>query len=115
MFYENTEAFVIDSKSISVESLNYVLPFVSDEIKLFDTPGHTDASISFVIRKNLFTGDELIKDMPTVTKLPTGSKAKLKETVEMYRGLQGKGYKVYPGHGESFLLDGYDLASIQSV
>lgn len=112
VFYENTEAFVIDSETINVESLNFILPFGGDEVKLLMTPGHTDASISFTIGKCLFTGDALIKDMRTVTKLPTGSRTKLKETVERYRELQGKGYKVCAGHGESFLLDGYDVTSI---
>ncbi len=112
VFYENTEAFVIDTDTISVESLNFVQPFGNYEIRFFMTPGHTDASISFTIGKCLFTGDALIKDMRTVTKLPTGSRTKLKDTVEKYRELQGKGYKVCAGHGETFLLDGYDLESI---
>lgn len=111
VFYENTEAFTIDMETISVESLNFVLPFGNQEMKFFMTPGHTDASISFTIGKNLFTGDALIKDMRTVTKLPTGSRSKLKGTMDLYRKLQGEGYKVCPGHGESFLLDGYDVTS----
>lgn len=109
VFYENTEAFVIDTETISVESLNFARPFGNYEIRFFMTPGHTDASISFMMGKCLFTGDALIKDMRTVTKLPTGSIKKLKETFETYRRLQGKGYKVCAGHGESFMLDGYDL------
>lgn len=112
VFYDNNEAFVIDTETISVESLNSMLPFGSDEIKFFKTPGHTDASISFTIGKCLFTGDALIKDMRTVTKLPTGSRLKLKGTMNLYRKIQGKGYKVCAGHGESFLLDGYDVTSI---
>lgn len=112
VFYENTEAFVIDTEAISVESLNFVLPFGYQEIKFFMTPGHTAASISFTIGKDLFTGDALIKDMRTVTKLPTGSKSELKGTVDLYRKLQGEGYKVCAGHGETFLLDGYDVTSI---
>ncbi len=112
VFYENTEAFVIDTETISVESLSFVLPFGSDEIKFLMTPGHTDASISFTIGKCLFTGDAMIKNMRTVTKLPTGSRTKLKDTIEMYRKLQGEGYKVCAGHGESFLLDEYDVTSI---
>lgn len=112
VFYENTEAFVINTETISVESLNFVQPFGNYEIRFFMTSGHTNASISFTIGKFLFTGDALIKDMRTVTKLPTGSKTKLLDTAEMYRELQGKGYKVCAGHGEKFLLDGYDLESI---
>ena len=78
VFYENTEAFVIDTETISVESQNFVLPFGSHEICFFMSFGHVDASISFTLGKNLFIGDALIKDMRTVTKLPTGSYCEVK-------------------------------------
>lgn len=73
VFYDNNERFVINSPTISVESLNYVLPFAGTELHFFATPGHTDASVCFTVCKYLFTGDTLIKDLRTVTKLPTGS------------------------------------------
>jgi glyoxylase-like metal-dependent hydrolase (beta-lactamase superfamily II) len=57
----------------------------------------------------LFTGDTLIKDIRTVTKLKTGSRDKLKETLSMLEKLKGMGLMVYPGHEEQFLLDSYNL------
>ena len=62
-----------------------------------------------MVGQNLFTGDTLIKDLRTVTKLPTGSVVELQESIELFKSMQGKGYKVYPGHGALFELDGYDL------
>jgi glyoxylase-like metal-dependent hydrolase (beta-lactamase superfamily II) len=109
VFYDNKERFVITSKTISVKSLNYVLPFGGSELRFFDSPGHTNASICIAVGQSLFTGDTLIKDLRTVTKLPTGSVAKLQQTKDVLHGLQGKGYIVYPGHGDVFELDGYDL------
>lgn len=109
VFYDNKERFVITSQTISVESLIYVLPFCDTELRFFNSPGHTNASVCFTVGKNLFTGDTLIKGLRTVTKLPTGSAAKLQETKEILQDLQGKGYMVYPGHGDLFELDGYDL------
>lgn len=109
VFYDNKERFVITSDTISVETLNYVLPFGDTEIHFFETPGHTNASICFTIGQSLFTGDTLIKDLRTVTKLPTGSVEKLQETKKLLQNMQGKGYMVYPGHGVIFELDGYDL------
>lgn len=109
VFYDNKNSFVITSKTISVESLHYVLPLGSSELRFFDSPGHTNASICFTVGQCLFTGDTLIKDLRTVTKLPTGSVAKLQETKEVLQDLQGEGYVVYPGHGDVFELDGYDL------
>lgn len=109
VFYDNKERFVIKSQTISVESLNYVLPFGDTELRFFESPGHTNASICFTVGQNLFTGDTLIKDLRTVTKLPTGSVTKLMETIELFRNLKGKGFMVYPGHGDLFELDEYDL------
>lgn len=109
VFYDYNERFVITSKTISVESLNNVLPFGGNEIRFFMTPGHTNASVCFTIEQNLFTGDTLIKDLRTVTKLPTGSVAKLQESIGLFKNMQGKEYMVYPGHGDLFKLDGYDL------
>lgn len=109
VFYDNKERFVITSQTISVESLNYVLPFGGSELRFFDSPGHTNASVCFTVSQNLFTGDTLIKDLRTVTKLPTGSVEKLQGTKKILQNMQGKGYMVYPGHGDIFELDGYDL------
>ena len=112
VFYDNKERFVITSKTISVESLDNILPFAGTELRFFATPGHTNASVCFIVGQNLFTGDTLIKDLRTVTKLPTGSVAKLQESIDIFRNLQGNGYIVYPGHGDSFELDEYNLELI---
>lgn len=109
VFYDPKERFVITSKIICVESINYKLFLGDNEILFFATPGHTDAGICFTIDHNLFTGDTLIKEMRTVTKLPTGSAIKLHETIELLNNLKGKGYMVYPGHGVCFHLDDYNL------
>ena len=97
------------SETISVEAIGNELQFCDDMIRFFNTPGHTDASISFVANKYLFTGDTLIKDEKTVTKLPTGSVEKLSETVKVLAELKGLGLEVKSGHGEEFILDDYDL------
>lgn len=109
VFYDNKERFVIKSKTISVESLDYVIHLGYTQIQFFETLGHTKASICFTIGHYLFTGDTLIKDLRTVTKLPTGSVEKLLESQKILQKMQGKGYVVYPGHGDIFELDGYDL------
>ena len=112
VFYDNGEGFVIDSGTVSMESIDNVLRFEGYEIRFFKTPGHTDASISFVTGQYLFTGDTLINGERTVTKLPTGSVEKLKESMSLYAGMKGRGYRVFPGHGKEFDLDGYDLSKM---
>lgn len=108
-FYDNGNGFRINSGTMSTESLNSVLQFGGHEIRFFKTPGHTDASISFVAGQDLFTGDTLINEERTVTKLPTGSAITLKESMSLYTEMKGRGYRVFPGHGNAFDLDGYDL------
>ena len=78
-------------------------------LKVFYTPGHSDDSVCFVIGDMLFTGDTLIKDIRTVTKLKTGSREKLKESFALLETLKGRGLIVYPGHEEPFMFDTYNL------
>lgn len=73
------------------------------------TPGHSYDSQCFYVDGNLFTGDTLIKDTRTVTKLKSGSVEKLNATINAISFLQGKGIIIYAGHGDTFPLDGYDL------
>lgn len=115
VFYDNKEAFTIECETMSVEAFGMLMNFYDDSICFHHTPGHTEASISFVVGSYLFTGDTLIKDERTVTKLPTGSKERLKLSLDWLVGMQDKGYKVLPGHGECFELNGYDLQMMMSA
>lgn len=79
------------------------------KFRFYPMGGHTDASVCVVCGSNVFTGDTLIKDMKTVTKLPTGSIEKLKNSLSVIERWKGHGCVVYPGHGDNFQLDVYDL------
>ena len=78
-------------------------------LNVFHTPGHSDDSVCLQVENLLFTGDTLIYNLRTVTKLRGGDTLKLKESLETLQSLSGKGLHVFPGHGEEFELDGYDL------
>ena len=105
VFYDNKDAFVINRETISTESIDNVLKFGHHEIEFYHTPGHTDASISFVVEGFLFTGDTLIKGEKTVTKLPTGSIIKFEASMKLFKEMKNCGYVVYPGHEACFSLD----------
>ncbi len=109
IFFDSSCGFTIKNLTISVESLDFLLRVGNTNLRFFRTPGHTDASICILVEHYLFTGDTLIKNLPTVTKLPTGSNVKLEATISFFESLQGNGYEVYPGHDRPFLLDGYNL------
>lgn len=76
------------------------------------TPGHSDDSQCFYVDGNLFTGDTLIKDIRTVTKLKSGSTEKLEETKNKLSMLVNKSLTVHAGHEESFYFDDYDLGKM---
>lgn len=109
VFYDNAIAFTIESETISIESLRLELDFQGTTIQFKNTPGHSNASICFYVENFLFTGDTLIKDIKIVTKLRSGSKEKLEDSLSYLESLKGNDFIVYPGHGEAFLLDEYDL------
>jgi len=79
------------------------------EMQTINTPGHSDDSQSLLVDGMLFTGDTLIKDVRTVTKLRGGSVEKLEDSFKLISSLKGEKLKVMPGHGDVFSLDEYDL------
>lgn len=96
---------------------NAKVEFYGDTIQLWDevtmktinTPGHSDDSQCLLVDGMLFTGDTLIKDVRTVTKLKGGSVEKLEESMKVIASLKGNSLRVMPGHGEVFGLDEYDI------
>lgn len=96
--------FAIEKADVIVSG-GSVLDWHAKNIKFFDSKGHTDSSLSIQINECLFTGDALIKNQATVTKLLTGSKEEQKKTNNFFYSLKGKSIKIYPGHGEIFDLD----------
>ena len=107
--YDDNTQFVIKSKTISIESLQYKCSLIGGLFSFLKTPGHTDASMCVIAEKYLFTGDTLIHNLKTVTKLPTGDWGKLRDSIMMLREMKGMGRTVCPGHGEMFEFDKYDL------
>lgn len=69
-------------------------------IKGFDTEGHCDGSMTFQMGNYLFTGDTLIPNIPTVTKLKTGSKEKLQLSIKKIKSLVTEQTLICPGHLE---------------
>lgn len=101
--------FECKNEDIWIENIDNKLKWNNYEISFYNTGGHTDSSLSFVIGNALFTGDTLIKDLKTVVKLKSGSVEDLKKTFDLYKGLMPFDLTVFPGHGETFILKDYDL------
>lgn len=79
-------------------------------MNVYRTPGHSDDSVCLCLEDLLFTGDTLIKNIRTVTKVRGGSVEKLGKTMTFMQSLKGKKLIVMPGHNEPFALDDYDLS-----
>ena len=108
VFYQQP-GFEVASADIILEDISWQFDWNDYKLSFFSVQGHTASGVVFVINRNLFTGDELIKDIKTVTKLKSGSKEKLHDSILFFESLKGSGFSVYPGHGEMFELDDYDL------
>lgn len=83
-------------------------------MKTFNTPGHSDDSQCLLVDGRLFTGDTLIKNVRTVTKLKGGSVEKLEESMSVIASLKGSNLRVMPGHGDEFELDEYDITKMNN-
>lgn len=79
------------------------IEFLDKKIEIIHTPGHTQGSVSFVIDKNLFVGDLFTKEGNGRTDMPGGNITQLQKSIEMIFS-KFKGFKIYPGHGDSFIL-----------
>ena len=76
----------------------------SHKIFVHHFPGHTNGSVCFEVCGNLFVGDILLKNDSFSFKLP-GANKELMALSLAYIYQTFRGYKIYPGHGESFSLD----------
>lgn len=72
---------------------------------LRETPGHSPGSICILADSSiLFSGDTLMKDDAARTEFPGGSQKQLRENTMPWLESLPPEVRVYPGHGDSFLL-----------
>lgn len=110
--YTEEGPIVIDNNARIEYYKDRMLLWEGVEMQAINTPGHSDDSQCLIVDGLMFTGDTLIKDVRTVTKLKGGSVEKLEDTVVLLKQLKGLALKVMPGHGEEFELDDYDYLKI---
>lgn len=70
------------------------------DIKIFETPGHTEGGLCYLIEDTLFSGDTLFKNYVGRTDLPGGSFAKIENSVKNVLFKLDDTVKVFPGHGD---------------
>lgn len=107
VFYEQP-GFEVNAADIVIDD-NCSFKLNDLDVNFTLAKGHSASGLIIIIQNYVFTGDELIKDLKTVTKLKTGSKEKLLDSINFLRKLKGRGLIVCPGHGETFELDNYEF------
>ncbi len=69
------------------------------KIKVLETPGHTDGSVTYLVEDMLFTGDTLFCESIGRTDFATGNFSQIEKSIRRLYNLEGD-YKVLPGHEE---------------
>jgi len=69
-------------------------------IKSLSTEGHCEGSLTYIFENYVFTGDALIPNIPTVTKLKTGSKELSKSSIKKIKDSISVNSIICPGHHE---------------
>lgn len=107
--YFDQKGFICKAAEITFDKDEYEVLWSSSRIKLIRTPGHSEGSICILIGDSLFTGDTIIKDEETITKLPGGSKEKLRQSLYKLHLIKGDITTIYPGHNESFSAEEFTI------
>ncbi len=79
---------------------NTNLCFGNNKIKIIETPGHTQGSVSFLIQNYLFSGDTLFYESVGRTDFPGGSYPMIQKSIREKLFALPDETKVYPGHGD---------------
>lgn len=69
------------------------------QIKVIQTPGHTEGGVCYLIGENLFSGDTLFKQSVGRTDLLGGNLEKIRHSVKEVLFKLDENIKVFPGHG----------------
>lgn len=69
------------------------------QIKVIQTPGHTEGGVCYLIDENLFSGDTLFKQSVGRTDLFGGNLEKIRHSVKEVLFKLDENIKVFPGHG----------------
>jgi glyoxylase-like metal-dependent hydrolase (beta-lactamase superfamily II) len=105
LYYNSDDMYQIKCVDILVEDIAYKIVWEGTAIKFIKTPGHTNKGMCIEIGGCLFTGDTLLcRTKPFLKKRYGASKEDLRVSVDsIYQNFSGE-TKIYPGHGEPFLL-----------
>ncbi len=99
-YHDEVENFIISSpQNVRVIDKEGTLKIDDDlTVEIIFTPGHEPSCLSFIIGKNLFTGDAYIPGVKTVTTFPRACKQQAEISLKTLIEYENQGYAIYPGH-----------------
>lgn len=105
LYYNSDEMYQIEKVDVIVEEVDWKLMWGDVSIVFVSTPGHTNKGMCIEIGGCLFTGDTILyRTKPFLKKRYGASKSELKNSIDnIYQSFSGD-TKVFPGHGDPFLL-----------
>ena len=75
------------------------------EAYLYPCKGHSSGGMFVNINNVVFTGDEFIFELKTVTKLPGGDVSKVLKSYDFLKSKFDSKTVLYPGHGKHFYIE----------
>lgn len=97
----NEMPFVVDPFEVSEIAENDVIPLWEDiTLKVLETPGHDRDCVSFLVGKNIFTGDALIPGIKVFTKFKYSDKVVAGNSSNKIMKLTDYDTIIWPGHEE---------------
>ena len=72
--------------------------FSGEPLQVMFTPGHDVSCISYVIGKNVFTGDSYLPGIKTVMNFPRSNRALALKNTAMLKEFEQQGYTILCGH-----------------
>lgn len=105
LYYNSEEMYQIGHVDIYVEDIDWKMLWGDVPVAFISTPGHSDKGMCIEIGGCLFTGDTILyRTKPLLKKKYGASKDELKQSIgQIYHSYTGD-TRVYPGHGDPFVL-----------
>lgn len=98
-YHYDIEPFIFEHpENVRILEEGDVELFEGEKMQVLFTPGHDVTCFSFIVNKDLFTGDAYIPGVKTVMNLPRSNKKDALASRERLKEFEGKGYNICPGH-----------------
>lgn len=106
--------FVVDPSEVSeIEENDVILLWEDTTLKVIETPGHDRDCVSFLVGKNVFTGDALIPGIKVFTKFKYSDKQQAANSINKVIKLSDDESVIWPGHENSCLVKDLILESVE--